>query len=260
VKLQIMSDLHADYPGSAGLPPLAACVDMVIVAGDVCQGLSRAVELLRRAYPCPTEIALVAGNYELWSKRPSFEEHFEEGRVAADLHDVRLMENDVEIVKGVRLLGRTSWTDYELFGEPLLETAMRTAAETMLDHRRIKWSLDPWARFRPAEARILHHQSRSFLEEELSEPHPAPTVCVSHHAMTLDAVAPVHQRSILTAAYASEMLPMIDRFEPDLIVTGHTHHSIDIKRCRTRLVSNPAGYAGENRSFKPALVGELPDP
>jgi hypothetical protein len=55
------------------------------------------------------------------------------------------------------------------------------------------------------------------------------------------------------------MLPMIDRFQPTVVVTGHTHHSIDFTRGRTRLVSNPAGYAGENRAFNPSFTLELPD-
>jgi Icc-related predicted phosphoesterase len=259
MRLQIVSDLHIDYPASRGIPPLAPNVDMVIVAGDTCSGLVQSIEALRHAYPSPTAIVMVAGNHELWSRRLAFEEHFEEGHAAADLHDVHLMENDVEIVKGVRLLGCTLWTDYELFGESLRETAMRTAADTMLDHRHIKWSREPWARFRPVEARILHRQSRSFLEKELQKPHAGPTVCICHHAMTLDAVAPAQQRSITTAAYASEMLPLIDRFQPDLVITGHTHHSIDFRRGKARLVSNPAGYAGENRWFKPTFVVELPE-
>jgi Icc-related predicted phosphoesterase len=259
MKCQIMSDLHVDYPGSAGVPPLATGVDVVVVAGDTCQGLVRAIEELRSAYPQPTEIVMVAGNHELWSKKHSFEEHFEEGHLAAEKHGVLLLENSVEVVKGVRLIGCTLWTDYELRGSSLREAAMRTAAETMLDHRHIKWSRDPWQRFRPVEARILHHQSRSFLEEELAKAHAGPTVCISHHAMTLEAVAPVFHDSVLTAAYASELSPMIDRFQPDLVVSGHTHHSIDIQRGKTRLVSNPAGYAGENRSFNPAFVVELPE-
>ncbi len=39
MKLQIMSDLHVDYPGSRGIPPLAPGVDVVVIAGDTCQGL-----------------------------------------------------------------------------------------------------------------------------------------------------------------------------------------------------------------------------
>lgn len=259
MKLQIMSDLHLDHPGNQGPPPLAAGADMVVVAGDTCQGLVKAIEHLRRAYPAPTEVVMVAGNHELWSKKLSFEEHFEEGHRAADLHDVHLLENSVRVVGNLRLLGCTLWTDYELFGSPMREAAMRAAAETMLDHRHIKWSRDPWARFRPAEARILHHQSRVFLERELEKPHAGPTVCVCHHAVTLDAVAPEHRRSIVTAAYASKMLPMIDRYQPDAVITGHTHYGMDIKRGRTRLVSNPAGYPGETSSFEPAFVVGLPD-
>lgn len=258
--LQIMSDLHLDHSGGGGPPPLAANVDMVLVAGDTCEGLVKAVEHLRHAYPAPTEVIMVAGNHELWSKNLDFEEHWDMGQLAAARHSVHLLENSVETVRGVRLLGCTLWTDYELFGVRLRQVAMHTAAQTMLDHRRIKWSRDPWQRFRPAEARILHHQSRSFLETELAKPHHGPTVCISHHAMTQEAVAPSFRDSIVTAAYASEMSSMIDRFQPDLIVSGHTHYAMDFTCGRTRLLSNPAGYPGENRSFNPACIVELPDP
>ena len=256
--MQILNDLHIDYPGSLGIPALAHGVNVVIVAGDTCQGLARAISSLRSAYPSPTEIVMVAGNHELWSRRLAFEEHFEEGHAAAELHGVHLLENKAVIIDGVRIAGAILWTDYELFGPDLREAAMRAAADQLLDHKRIKWRREPWARFRPAEARVLHHRSRSFFEQELEKPHSGPTVCISHHAMSMDAIAPAHQRSILSAAYASEMLPMIDRFRPDLIVSGHTHHSIDIKRGLTRIISNPAGYAGENRYFDASLVVDLP--
>lgn len=260
MRLQIMHDLHLNHRGSGRPPPLADGVDMVLVAGDTCEGLVKAVEHLRSAYPAPTEIVMVAGNHELWSKNLDFEEHWEMGHLAAELHGVHLLENSVETVRGIRLMGCTLWTDYELFGARMREVAMHTAADTMLDHRRIKWSRNPWQRFRPTEARILHHQSRSFLETELAKPYAGPTVCISHHAMTLEAVAPAHRDSIVTAAYASEMTSMIDRFQPDLIVTGHTHYGMDRMRGRSRLLSNPSGYPGESRSFNPAFVVELPDP
>lgn len=260
MRLQIMNDLHLDQPGSGGTPPLAEGVDMVLVAGDTCEGLVKAVECLRRAYLAPTEIVMVAGNHELWSKRLDFEERWEVGHVAAERHGVHLLENSVVIWRGVRLLGCTLWTDYELFGVRMREATMHTAADTMLDHCRIKWSRDPWQRFRPAEARILHQESQSFLAAELAKPHDGPTVRISHRAMTLEAVAPAFRDSIITAAYASEMTPMIDAFQPDLIVTGHTHYAMDLIRGRTRLLSNPAGYSGENRSFNPACVVDLPNP
>lgn len=254
MRLQIMSDLHLDRPGSGGPPPLAEGVHMVLVARDTCEGLVKAVEHLRRAYPAPTEIVMVAGNHELWSKTVDFGEHWEMGHLAAERHGVRLLENFVVTIGGVRLMGCTLWTNYELFGVRMREAAMYTAAQTMLDHRRIKWSRNPWQRFRPVEARILHHRSRSFLEAEFAKPYDGPTVCISHHAMTLEAVAPAFRDNVVTAAYASEMSPMIDRFQPDLIVSGHTHHAIDLVRGHSRLLSNPAGYPGEIRSFNPACT------
>jgi hypothetical protein len=195
---------------------------------------------------------MVAGNHEMWSRKLSYEEHFEAGHAAADQHRVRLLENGVEFLGNTRVLGCTLWTDYENCGGALRAAAMRSAGESMLDHRRIKWSRDPWMRFRPAEARLLHLQSRDFLERELEKPHSGPTIVVCHHAMTLYAVAPQHRLDILSAAYASDMMSMIDRFQPDLVAPGHTHHGIDFRRGKSRLISNPAGYDGENRSFDPA--------
>jgi hypothetical protein len=167
MKVQIMSDLHVDFPGSLGVPPLVPGTDLVIVAGDTCQGLVKSVETVRHAYPPPTEIVMVAGNHEFWSKRLCYREHLEEGRLAAALHGVRFLENDVQTVGNVRLLGCTLY--YMLFGETLLGAAMRSAADTMNDHRRIKGSRNPWLRFRPAEARVLHLRSRAFLERETRE-------------------------------------------------------------------------------------------
>ena len=76
---------------------------------------------------------------------------------------------------------------------------------------------------------------------------------------TLDAVAPRFQRSLLSAAYASELLPLVDRHQPAVFVTGHTHVSMNLRRGRTRLVSNPRGYPGENPSFDPAFTMEISD-
>jgi hypothetical protein len=39
-----MSDLHVDHPGSRGVPPLAAGVEVAVVADDTCQGLVAGVE------------------------------------------------------------------------------------------------------------------------------------------------------------------------------------------------------------------------
>lgn len=256
MKIQILSDLHVEFYGTTSIPPRVEGTDLVIVAGDTCQGLVKAVEVLRRAFP-DVEVVTVAGNHEYY--RTELPTELEAGRVRAKQLGVHLLEDDSVKIGPARVLGCTLWTDYCLFGADLREAAMRSAYDGMMDHKRIQWRKDPWARFRPQEAALLHARSRLFLETALSEHHDGPTIAVAHHAVTLDAVAPQFQRSLLSAAYASELLPLVDRHQPAVFVTGHTHFSMNLRRGCTRLVSNPRGYPGENRSFDPAFTMEISD-
>jgi hypothetical protein len=256
VRAQILSDLHVEFYASTSIPPHVEGTDLVIVAGDTCQGLVKAVKTLRRAFP-EVEVVAVAGNHEYYGyELPS---ELAAGRLRAKELGVHLVENDVVMIGRARVLGCTLWTDYCLFGAGLREAAMRTAADGLMDHKRIKWRKDPWARFRPQEAALLHAQSMQFLETALSQHHDGPTIAVAHHAVTLDAVAPRFQRSLLSAAYASELLPLVDRHQPAIFVTAHTHVSMNLRRGRTTLVSNPRGYPGENPSFDPAFTMEISD-
>ena len=59
MNVQIMSDLHVGT-GSEDVPPLAAGVDLVAVAGDTCEGVVKAVETLRAGYP-DVNIVMVTG-------------------------------------------------------------------------------------------------------------------------------------------------------------------------------------------------------
>ncbi|MEH2539236.1 Icc-related predicted phosphoesterase [Bradyrhizobium sp. AZCC 1577] len=257
MRVQIMSDLHVDFPGARGIPPCAAGADLVVVAGDTCQGLVNAIEACRRAFP-NVDVAMVAGNHEYYGY--TLRDELEAGRVRARQLGVHLLESSIAYF-GSKLLvvGATLWTDYGLFGETLRIPAMRTAADVMRDHKRIKWQRNPWMRFRPEEARALHLQSRAFIETELAKAQDGvrKVMVLTHHAASIEAVNPQFQRSIVSAAYASELLPIIDRYQPAWWVSGHTHHSMSFLRGRTRLLSNPRGYADENPVFDPSYTIEV---
>ncbi|MBM7486066.1 MULTISPECIES: metallophosphoesterase [Bradyrhizobium] len=254
MRLQIMSDLHLDP--SRGVPPLADGVDVVAVAGDTCEGLVKAIDALRRAFPDPVQVVMVAGNHEYYGTALGAE--LAAGRARAREIGVHLLENGVARFGSLRVLGATLWTDYMLFGPTLRTAAMRAAGDQMRDHKKIKWSSDPWRRFRPEEALSLHNDSRRFFEAELANQHSGPTMLLAHHGMTFEAVAPPHERSLISAAYTSE-LSFLDQFGPDYVVTGHTHRRMDFRRGRTRFISNPRGYADEGVAFDPTFVLEVPD-
>ena len=167
------------------------------------------------------------------------------------------MENDTFAIGRLRVIGATLWADYELFGTTLCESAMQTAQRTMINHSRIRWQSQRSQRFLPNEARGLHSESRAFIERELAKSHAGPTLVVTHHAPCLEAIAPFRHDDLISAAYGSDLLPIIDRYQPDVWISGHTHVSMNAKRGRTRLISNPIGYGDENPLFDPLFCVEI---
>lgn len=254
LRVQIMSDLHVDSLRARGFPPIAPDAGLVVIAGDTCEGARQAVRLMRSAYPA-TDIVAVAGNHEFY--RTTYSEELDAAREYARMLGIHLLENQTVTFGRLRVIGATLWTDYSLFGESLRVPAMRLASETMRDHSRIKWERYPWKRFRPQEARALHLRSRAYIESEFAKPHDGPTLVLTHHPAIVEALAPQLRGRMIAAAYASDLSSMIDRYQPEYWISGHTHYPIDHHRGRTRLISNPCGYHNELSSFDPALVIEV---
>ncbi len=254
MKIQIFSDLHADVrtPREIVVSP---DVDAVVVAGDTCQGAESAFMHLRLSVPMQIPIVMVMGNHEYY--RRSFHEELARAREVAPLYGVHLLENDTVIVGGVRFIGATLWTDYALFGEANLGRAMVAASRGLNDHRRISWSKQPWQRFRPQEALLLHRTSRKFIEQTLAETSIRPTVVVTHHAPHVGSLHPRYANEILSAAYVSDLSTVIEATQPDLWVHGHVHASFGYMVGRTRIVCNPHGYGQENSDFNASLVVEV---
>ena len=252
-KIQIMSDLHLDFPNAGGFPRLVPGVDLIIVAGDTCEGLQTAVKRMRNAYPS-TEIVTVAGNHEYYGK--ALRDETAAARVIAREAGIHLLENGTVTFGRLRVIGATLWTDYALGGS--IQHNMQIARDTMRDHRKIKWQSQPWRRFRPFEAQLLHQASRSYIEHQLAIAHDGPTIVVSHHAPMAEAIAPELRGTSLSAAYASDLTPLLRQYYPDAWIWGHTHYSIDTCLGNTRLISNPCGYPDEKGTgFDPSFTVEF---
>ena len=160
MKLQIFSDLHIDV-APIKLITIAGGIDAVIVAGDICEGAVRAFEYLRRIVPQAIPIVMVMGNHEYYRRFVPDELALTQERAAS--FDIHLLEDDKVTIDGVRFVGCTLWTDYGVFGTANVAHVMNACAHGMNDHRLIGWQKQPWLRFRPQEAALLHHQSKSFL-------------------------------------------------------------------------------------------------
>ena len=256
MKIQIFNDLHVDVSQP---PPITigAEVDIVVVAGDTAEGAHSAFIALRRIVPEQVPIVMVMGNHEYY--RRSIPDELAVARELAPSFNVHLLENH-SVVFGsgnaqVRVAGCSLWTDYQVFGANNAAPAMRAALRGLNDHRLLTWRKQPWKRFRPEEAALMHSASKEFLVETLATPFSGPTIVVCHHGHWRSA-HPQFQTDILTAAYVSN-LTFIEEFQPDLFIHGHVHWPFDYRVGSTRVLCNPCGYPGENPNFNPALVVEV---
>ena len=269
MKIQIFSDLHA---GVAPLKPvmIGPDVDIAVVAGDVAEGAENSFVALRKIVPERIPIIFVMGNHEYYRRFLGEELAF--ARAIAPSLNVFLLENDTVVIDGVvRFAGASLWTDYRMFGDSNAPAAMHAARFGMNDHRLIGWKREPWARFRPQEAALLHAASRSFFAETFASPFDGITVAISHHAPEIGSVPVRYANDILSAAFASttlsELNSALDRVgeaspapfgkSPDFWIHGHIHDSADYRVGATRVIANPHGYGRENPKFDPAFTIEV---
>lgn len=255
MKLWILSDLHLDvnrrHP--LALPDPHPEHDVVIIAGDICQGIAEGMRFIAEARLNAKPVLYVAGNHELYGR----DRHAElaAGRAAAGaVANVHLMERDSVSIGGVEFAGCTLWTDYLYAGAAEQAEAMRWAALRLNDHRLIANGLRRWS---PQDCLDEHQVSRAWLAQWLRRRTRHPKVVITHHAPSRLSVQPRYKVDLLTAAFASDLDELVG--QAALWVHGHIHAPADYILNGCRVVANPRGYVDlhEDQSFEPALVRRL---
>lgn len=270
MKIHILDDIHLEFGKWSREVDIAAIdADVTVLAGDIGVGLAGLEWALGFAHP----VIYVMGNHEFYGQRPMIDLWRKAREKVAGTH-VHLLENDVAVIDNVRFLGATLWTDFALLGADARADAMKAVGQDMNDYDQISVSgRRSSPRWDPVEGRMArrgesltpqyvldrHQESRAFLEMALStNPGPAAhkTVVVTHHApsaLSLDPLSP----DPLDVAYASHLDNLVAK--ADLWIHGHTHHPVDYRIGKARVVSNPRGYVGHKlvEGFRPDLVLEV---
>jgi predicted phosphodiesterase len=277
VKLLILSDLHLEF-GTFLVPKVD--YDAVILAGDIFVPGSKAMRWARRAgnFGETAPIVFVPGNHEFYEG--VLQTSLKEMALTARSCSVHLLAPGEAVIAGVRFLGCTLWTDFELPIQTkagvLIDTerALKAAKVRLNDYSSIRWAEAPESpdapvatakpkkrRLTPEDTRALHHAERAWLAQKLAEPFDGATVVVTHHAPHRNSLAPHYQSDWLSPAFVSELPDSF--FEvPALWVHGHLHESHDYRVGNCRVVCNPRGYLQhgrdqENKQFNPELVVDL---
>ncbi len=251
MKIQIASDLHTEH--SQHTPKLMVTdADLIVLAGDIGSGVFGIQWAADLAQAHGKPVLYVAGNHEFY-----FQEYapaLEAMRTEALRWGVQFLEQDTVVIKGVRFLGTTLWTDYACNVQMPQDLACWVAGRSLADHEVISFE---GRTFRPQDALRLHRASVAWLETQLSIAAP-PTVVITHHGPSLLCEHPHFGMNDIAPCFYSERTDLVH--QADLWVFGHTHANLDITLDPGRLVSNQLGYPGEHipGGFDPGLVVTVP--
>jgi predicted phosphodiesterase len=245
--IRIMSDLHIEF---FDFEPTEVPADVVVLAGDILTE-HYGLQWARNRFP-DKPIVYVMGNHEYYDAH--YERVLERARKEAVDLGIHLLENDQAVIDGVRFLGATLWTDFEVEEpEHTASHSMWYANQRMTDFSIIRYQ---GGMLHAEETREFHRVSRRWLSDRLAEPFDGKTVVVTHHLPHKGSIDRQFHRNPLNGAFASHM-PELVRPPVDLWIHGHTHCSCDYEPIEgTRVVCNPRGYGPSdlNAQFNQNLV------
>lgn len=271
MKVAVMSDLHLEHDATrqtAGdgyafdlnrrsFHPKA---DILVLAGDIHSG-PVVIDWVRQHFTIPT--ILVLGNHESYGHELFRTIAFNREKARGTNGQIIVLERATWHChhfagQRLRFIGATLWTDFQLDGTP--SQSMAIAQKRIEDFRAIQ--IERGYKLRPLRASDtvrLHNHSKAFLERELAQPFDGATIVITHHAPSRRSIDPAHQRNPLNPAFASDLEPLIGRYEPTLWIHGHLHHSLDYHVAKTRVVCNPRGYspAQLNPDFDPGFAVQI---
>jgi len=247
LRVRVLSDLHLNHR-TWKAPDVPA--DVVMLAGDVTSGLE-GIRWARSVFK-DTPIVYVAGNQEFYGY--NIDELVPELRRVASEHDVHFLEQEVLYMSGVRILGATLWTDFNLFGNQKIWLGKDEVRADRPAER--KGILTNAGVFTPAAMLDRHNSTLRWLKSELDRDFDGKTIVMTHHVPTRQGLPALWRDDLSSAAFASHLDVLFSHV--DVWICGHTHTAADFQAGRCRVVINPRGRTiGSRNGFNPELVLEI---
>lgn len=244
MKIQIVSDIHLEFfkreqKIDSFVKKLYTNADVLILAGDISvvnDKLSRDylvyfLDLICNHY---SNIIYVLGNHEYY--HGDFNTVLKQLKSLTYQHlNLRILENELLIIDDVIFYGTTLW---------FKETPQAILNTHYLNDFRYIDNFNPY---------IANEEAINYInnikENDLKQ------VLVTHHLPTYKLVSEQYIREVTNCYYVCDIEDQLYKF--DLVISGHSHTSVDLYIDQTRLVRNPYGYLQENKQFEFNKVIEI---
>lgn len=261
MELRIFSDLHLEF-GDYDIVPLLGDEERILVlAGDIGTPYNTHhreiyVNFIIRACSQFKEVVLVFGNHEYYhgnfqNTKRIFFEGFKE--VPINLH---LLDNSSWEYGEFVFIGTTLWTSGDK-GNPIVGLNWGHMSDSRLisyGENLGKFSFSLMVKEHEFSWQYLRPETKKF--SELGKR----VIWVNHHGISSKSISPQYIGHFLNPFFISpELEDEILDLQPELIIQGHTHESLEYKIEKTLVVCNPRGYFPDqlNKNFKENLVLKL---
>ncbi len=269
-----MSDLHLEvHPHFRPTP--AAGADLLVLAGDIgsyqansrLEGADFGLERFSPNHGWPVPVVFVPGNHEY--DNLDFDETHERLRQTCERLGIVWLERETYVLSGVRFIGTTLWSDFDALATPEDHAAASPAPllkKREKAFRAANFYLQKTTTLRAGQPMLAdgwREQAlvcQEWLRQALAEPHPGPTVVVTHFAPTLLSADPRYGRTPGTAGFCNALDELLAL--ADVWVHGHLHCQQDYRVGRCRVVANTLGYAAkrEQEGFRENLLVHVAPP
>jgi hypothetical protein len=175
-----------------------------------------------RWLPAGALVLWVLGNHEFYGG--AIEELHGTARAQCQGTSITPMIQDKVVMAGVRFLGCTMWTDYELGGNAAdTQLAKISCGQMLADHKLIRGIEKPEHAFSVQDALNLHKQDRAWLAGQLSIPFEGKTVVITHHGPHIKSVHHKYIGNALNGGFVSDLSSLMP--SADVWIHGHVHPS-----------------------------------
>jgi Calcineurin-like phosphoesterase len=268
MNIQLLSDLHLElHPDFRPTPAKGA--DVLVLAGDIgsYQAGSRLADDdfgLKRFSPLseyagwPTPVVFVPGNHEYDGL--DFDATHTRLRALCDQLGILWLERETLVLDGVRFIGTTLWSDFDVLSDASDTTPKGLARQLVMREKAFRaanYYLKKAATLRAGElwlAQGVREQAllcQDWLRQALAQPFAGDTVVVTHFAPSLRSGDPRYGLAPGTAGFCNALDDLLPQAR--LWLHGHLHCPSDYRHQGCRVVANPMGYAakGEQEFFNP---------
>ena len=243
VSIWIPSRLRTDDAIGLGEVPFH---DVTVVAGDVSDRPDKVIAKLAALQGLTGKpILFVPGNRDLCGAR------LRTGQFPHVPAEVIVLEaGNSAFFEGVRFIGATLWTDFELTSTEY--ASQKWAIAAMPEYFSVRHSCEDRL-IRPIDTANEHMWDKAKVTRAVSHPHQGATVIVTHHAPSIRSLPKDVQHEVSCAALASNLEHFIARYQPALWIHAPLYADSDYRIGSTRVVSS-AGACG--REINPDVPPE----